>query len=32
MGAASGNVTDENRNQYIEGQKPEDPDDNFKVV
>ncbi|MFZ0507033.1 MAG: IS200/IS605 family transposase [Methylocella sp.] len=30
--ASSGNVTDEIWKQYIEGQKPEEPDDNFKVV
>jgi REP element-mobilizing transposase RayT len=30
--ASSGNVTDEVWKQYIEDQKPEEPDDNFKVV
>jgi putative transposase len=30
--ASSGNVTDEIWKQYIEDQKPEEPDDNFKVV
>lgn len=30
--ATSGNVTDEVWKQYIEDQKPEQPDDNFKVV
>ena len=30
--ASSGNVTDEVWKKYIEGQKPEAPDDNFKVV
>ena len=30
--ATSGNVTDEVRKKYIEDQKPEIPDDNFKVV
>ena len=30
--ASSGNVTDEIWKQYIENQKPEEPDDNFKVV
>jgi putative transposase len=30
--ASSGNVTDEVRKKYIEDQKPEEPDDNFKVV
>ncbi len=30
--ASSGNVTDEVWKKYIEEQKPEDPDDNFKVV
>jgi len=31
-GSSSGNVTDEVWKQYIEDQKPEEPDDNFKVV
>jgi len=30
--ASSGNVTDEIWKQYIEDQKPEEPDDNFKAV
>jgi len=30
--ATSGNVTDEVWKQYIEDEKPEEPDDNFKVV
>ena len=30
--ATSGNVTDEVWKKYIEQQKPEEPDDNFKVV
>lgn len=30
--ATSGNVTDEIWKKYIEDQKPEEPDDNFKVV
>jgi len=30
--ASSGNVTDEVWKKYIEGQEPESPDDNFKVV
>src|ERR1700738_2425748 len=30
--ATSGNVTDEVWKKYIEDQKPEEPDDNFKVV
>jgi transposase len=30
--ASSGNVTDEVWKKYIEDQKPEEPDDNFKVV
>ena len=30
--ASSGNVTDEVWKKYIEDQKPEPPDDNFKVV
>ena len=30
--ASSGNVTDEIWKKYIEEQKPEEPDDNFKVV
>lgn len=30
--ASSGNVTDEVWQKYIEDQKPEVPDDNFKVV
>ncbi len=30
--ATSGNVTDEVWKKYIEEQKPEPPDDNFKVV
>jgi putative transposase len=30
--ASSGNVTDEVWKKYIEEQKPETPDDNFKVV
>jgi putative transposase len=30
--ASSGNVTDEVWKKYIETQKPEPPDDNFKVV
>jgi putative transposase len=30
--ASSGNVTDEVWKQYIEAQKPEPPDDHFKVV
>ena len=30
--ASSGNVTDEVWKKYIEEQKPEPPDDNFKVV
>jgi len=30
--ASSGNVTDEVWQKYIEDQKPESPDDNFKVV
>ena len=30
--ASSGNVTDEMWKKYIEDQKPEKPDDNFKVV
>jgi REP element-mobilizing transposase RayT len=30
--ATSGNVTDEVWKKYIEDQKPEDPDDHFKVV
>ena len=30
--ASSGNVTDEVWKKYIEDQKPETPDDNFKVV
>jgi putative transposase len=30
--ASSGNVTDEVWQNYIEDQKPEEPDDNFKVV
>ena len=30
--ASSGNVTDEVWKKYIEGQQPEPPDDNFKVV
>ena len=30
--ATSGNVTDEVWKKYIEAQKPESPDDNFKVV
>jgi putative transposase len=30
--ASSGNVTDEVWMKYIEDQKPEEPDDNFKVV
>jgi putative transposase len=30
--ASSGNVTDEVWKKYIESQKPEPPDDNFKVV
>ena len=30
--ATSGNVTDEVWKKYIEDQKPEVPDDNFKVV
>jgi putative transposase len=30
--ASSGNVTDEVWRKYIEEQKPEPPDDNFKVV
>jgi len=32
LGASIGNVTDESWKQYIEEQKPEEPDDNFKVV
>ena len=30
--ASSGNVTDEVWKKYIEEQKPEEPDDNFKIV
>jgi REP element-mobilizing transposase RayT len=30
--ASSGNVTDDVWKKYIEDQKPEEPDDNFKVV
>jgi putative transposase len=30
--ATSGNVTDEVWRKYIEDQRPEEPDDNFKVV
>jgi putative transposase len=30
--ASSGNVTDEVWKKYIEDQKPEEPDDNFKIV
>jgi hypothetical protein len=30
--ASSGNVTDEVWKKYIEDQKPEKPDDNFKVI
>ena len=30
--ASSGNVTDEVWKQYIENQKPPDPDDNFDVL
>ena len=30
--ASSGNVTDEVWKKYIADQKPEEPDDNFKVV
>jgi hypothetical protein len=30
--ATSGDVPDEVRKKYIEDQKPEEPDDNFKVV
>ena len=30
--ASSGNVTDEVWKKYIEDQKPEVPDDNFKIV
>jgi putative transposase len=30
--ASSGNVTDEVWQKYIEEQKPEEPDDNFKIV
>ena len=30
--ASSGNVTDEVWQKYIEDQKPEEPDDNFKIV
>ena len=30
--ASSGNVTDEVWKKYIEDQKPEEPDDGFKVV
>ncbi len=30
--ASSGNVTDEVWKKYIETQKPEPPDDNFKVI
>ena len=30
--ATSGNVTDEVWKKYIEDQKPEEPDDDFKVV
>ena len=30
--ASSGNVTDEVWKKYIEDQKPDEPDDNFKVV
>jgi putative transposase len=30
--ASSGNVTDEVWQRYIENQKPEEPDDNFKIV
>jgi hypothetical protein len=30
--ATSGNVTDEVWKKYIDNQKPEEPDDNFKVV
>jgi len=30
--SSSGNVTDEVWKKYIEDQKPEEPDDNFKVV
>ena len=30
--ASSGNITDEMWKKYIEGQKTETPDDNFKVV
>ena len=30
--SSSGNVTDEVWKKYIEDQKPEEPDDNFRVV
>ena len=30
--ATSGNVTDEVWKKYIEDQKPEEPDDHFKIV
>ncbi len=30
--ASSGNVTDEVWKKYIEDQKPEEPDDDFKVI